>query len=299
MPKLTILRGTSGSGKSTWARQQNAIVVSRDDLRVAFYGSDGPEYYEVKKELLREREDFISKVEQATIRAALREGKDVISDNTHTMMKYVNRVAKVGWQEGAEVELKVFEVPLITAQMRVRTRAHMGGRDVPAEAIKRQHDQLAGSKNHVLIVPPEVKPYTGTPGKPLAFLFDLDGTAYHMNKKRGPYDHNVDVDDPDEAVQDLIRYLSDQMVPIAMSGRVEKTRVMTEACLYRDMVPYDHLFMRADGDMRSDDIVKAELFDTHVRDNFDVQFVIDDRNQVVRMWRKMGLKVLQVEDGDF
>lgn len=300
MPKLTILRGISGSGKSTWARGQNAVVISRDDLRVAIYKTAGPEYYEVDRKVLREREDYISVLEQTAIKQALLSGKDVVSDNTHTMMKYVNRVAKIGWSVGADVELKVFDVRLPVAIAAVKHRAAMGGLDVPEDAIKRQHDQFQGSKNHVLIPPPAVKPYSGTPGKPVSFLFDLDGTAYHMGDKRGPYDHNVDVDDPDEIVQEIVGALSlVGYTPIAMSGRVEATRENTEFALNRDGVPYEHLFMRKDGDMRSDNIVKAELFDEHVRDNFDVKFVLDDRNQVVDMWRSMGLKCLQVEPGDF
>jgi predicted kinase len=309
---LTILRGTSGSGKSTWARNQNAVVVSRDDLRVAFYGSDGPDYYEVKKEILREREDFISKVETAAIKAALLEGKDVISDNTHTMMKYVNRVAKIGWAVGAEVETKLFEVPLITAQMRVRTRAHMGGRDVPAEAVKRQHDQLAGSKNHVLMPPPVVKPYTGTPGKPKAILVDIDGTLAHMRDHRGPFDwKRVGVDEPDFNVMQVITWIrlgmaaeylgfhGERAKVILMSGRDEVCRQETEDWMVSWDFNYDDLFMRPEGDMRADNIVKAELFDENIRDNYDVVFVFDDRNQVVDMWRQMGLQVAQVAEGDF
>lgn len=130
-------------------------------------------------------------------------------------------------------------------------------------------------------------------------MYDLDGTTYHMNDKRGAYDHNVDVDDPDPVIQEMVRVFSHFFVPIAMSGRVEATRERTEFSLNRDGVPYDHLFMRADGDMRADNIVKAELFDTHVRDNYDVKFVLDDRQQVVDMWRAMGLKCVQVEPGDF
>lgn len=301
MMKLTILRGVSGSGKSTWARQQNAVVVSRDDLRVSLYGSDGPDYYAVDKSLLRAREDYITKVEHAAIKSALLSGQDVISDNTHTMMKYVNAVAKIGWAVGAEVEVKVFDVSLHRALVCVAQRATAGGRHVPTEAIKRQHDQLAGSKNAVPIPPPEIMPYNGTPGKPKAFMYDLDGTIYHMNDKRGPYDHNVDVDDPDEVVIEIVNTiaLASDYVAIAMSGRVNATRNLTLASLERDCVQVNQLFMREDGDMRADNIVKAELFDKHVRDNYDVQFVLDDRDQVVTMWRGMGLTCLQVAPGDF
>lgn len=308
MAKLTILRGVSGSGKSTWARQQNAIVVSRDDLRLGLFGSDGPDYYEVDRDVLRAREDYVSVVEQAAIKAALNSGKDVISDNTHTMMKYVNRVAKIGYACGAEVELRVFDVPLNQALHRVTRRVYNGGRGVPEEAVKRQHDQLAGSKNATLTPPPEVIPYAGTPGKPKAFLVDIDGTLAHMRDYRGPFDWaKVGLDDADQTIIDIANQLSDyrestgnqRYIMIVMSGRDAVCRVETQKWLDENEVYFDYLFMRPEGDMRPDNIVKAELFDNHIRDNFDVQFVLDDRDQVVDMWRRMGLKCLQVAPGDF
>lgn len=301
MPKLTILRGAAGSGKSTWARAQvGAVVVSRDDLRAALFGSGDQDYYDVPKAVLFAKEDLVSTVEAATIKAALLAGRNVIADSTHTAFKYVNRIAKIGWSVDAEVELKVFEVPLQIALNRNDMRALNGGRFVPHDTIKRQHDQLAGSKNHTLKTPPEVKPYTGTPGKPKAFMYDLDGTAYHMGDKRGPYDHNVDVDDPDYVVMEIVNtFAASGLVAIAMSGRDSATRETTENCLRRDDCHYDHLFMRALGDQRADNIIKAELFDENVRDNYDVQFVLDDRDQVVEMWRRMGIKTLQVEPGAF
>lgn len=312
MPKLTILRGISGSGKSTWARNQNAVVVSRDDLRVAFYGDDSPTYYEVPRDVLREREDFISKVEQAAIKSALLSGKDVISDNTHTMMKYVNRVAKIGWSVDADVELKVFDVRLPVALAAVKHRASTGGRAVPEDAVKRQHDQLQGSKNHKLIPPPSVTPYTGTPGKPKAVLVDIDGTLAHMRDYRSPYDwKSVGKDEPDFNVMQVVTWIREGMkactapwdsaVPqvILMSGRDEVCRQETFDWMVSWDFNYDHLFMRPEGDMRADNIVKAELFDKYVRDNYDVVMVFDDRNQVVDMWRKMGIQVAQVAEGDF
>lgn len=234
-PTLYITRGVSGSGKSTWARsRKGAVVVSRDDLRAALFGSDGPDYYNVKKDVLRDREDFVSKIEKTMIETALKAGKDVVSDNTHTMMKYVNATAKIGYACGANVEVKVFDISFKEACERVAMRKAGGGRSVPVEAIKRQHDQLAGSKNATLTPPPAVRPYAGTPGKPKAFLFDLDGTVYHMNNKRGPYDHNVDVDDPDLVVQRIVNALSEDYIAIAMSGRKTATREATLRAMGRD-----------------------------------------------------------------
>jgi hypothetical protein len=62
--------------------------------------------------------------------------------------------------------------------------------------------------------------------------------------------------------------------------------------------PY-RLIMRATGDMRKDSIIKQELLEREIVPNSFVDFVLDDRNQVVDMWRSLGLTCLQVDYGDF
>ena len=54
--------------------------------------------------------------------------------------------------------------------------------------------------------------------------------------------------------------------------------------------------MRPNQDQRSDVVVKEELFNSHVRGKYNPWLVIDDRPSVCRMWRSLGLKVLQVGD---
>lgn len=297
--KLTILRGLSGSGKSTWAESQmGAVVVSRDKLRVAVFGSDGQDYY--KRKDLRDCEDLITKLEHAAVKAGLAAGKHVISDNTNIDVKYMKPIAHIAYAMGMPVQVKVFDVPLHTALERNKARAAMGGRNVPEDVIRKQHDRFSNTKNTVLEPEPRPVPYEGTPGKPWAFLFDLDGTTFHMGDKRSPYAHNVDVDDPDEIILDLVARLQESgLEAVAMSGREEVTRDLTLTALEENGVVPDALFMRANKDMRKDSIIKTELFDRHVRDNWDVRFVLDDRNQVVEMWRAMGIKCLQVAEGAF
>ncbi|GGM15372.1 hypothetical protein GCM10012279_36880 [Micromonospora yangpuensis] len=70
--------------------------------------------------------------------------------------------------------------------------------------------------------------------------------------------------------------------------------------LAAQQVPYHELHMRTEKDNRKDSIIKAELYRTHVQGQHEVAFVIDDRDQVVRMWRhELGLACLQVAEGDF
>jgi len=60
------------------------------------------------------------------------------------------------------------------------------------------------------------------------------------------------------------------------------------------------LQMRITGDGRKDAIVKKQLFDEAIRDRYYIEFVLDDRNQVVDMWRdELKLPYFQVYYSDF
>ena len=86
---------------------------------------------------------------------------------------------------------------------------------------------------------------------------------------------------------------------IFCSGRPERCRADTEnwlreACHISNFT----LLMRKDGDFRADYIVKQEILDNHINKD-KVLFVLDDRQQVVDMWRRNGLTCFQVAEGDF
>jgi hypothetical protein len=50
---------------------------------------------------------------------------------------------------------------------------------------------------------------------------------------------------------------------------------------------------------RKDAIMKEELYRQHIEGKYNIKFVLDDRQQVVDMWRGLGLTVFQVDEGDF
>jgi len=64
-------------------------------------------------------------------------------------------------------------------------------------------------------------------------------------------------------------------------------------------VPTTAIHMRPSKDTREDYIVKKELYEKHIKPYYDVLVVIDDRQQVVDMWRSIGLNCWQVAKGDF
>lgn len=88
---------------------------------------------------------------------------------------------------------------------------------------------------------------------------------------------------------------------IFCSGRPERCRADTVEWLKNEAFFHPHqytLLMRKDGDFRADYIVKQEILDNHI-DKDRVLFVLDDRQQVVDMWRRNGLTCFQVAPGDF
>lgn len=61
----------------------------------------------------------------------------------------------------------------------------------------------------------------------------------------------------------------------------------------------DAHYFRKDGDNRKDSIVKEEMYEQMLEDGYDPKLVFDDRQQVVDMWRSKGIRVCQVDVGNF
>jgi hypothetical protein len=143
--------------------------------------------------------------------------------------------------------------------------------------------------------------YEPPPDRPAAVLVDIDGTVALMGG-RSPYDESrVGQDTPHEPVIAAVRAMHAAGYRVVYcTGRSDGCRAETAGWLDRHVgVPYEALHMRAAGDGRRDAAVKADIFDRHVRHAYRVLGVFDDRAQVVRMWRALGLTVFQVDDGNF
>ena len=96
----------------------------------------------------------------------------------------------------------------------------------------------------------------------------------------------------------LKRFSCDHKI-IIVSGRIDDLRHETELWLKKFEVPFDYLFMRKRKDMRPDNVIKLEIYEEHIRDKFQIIFVLDDRQKVVDMWRGQNLVVLQCAPGNF
>lgn len=294
MKELVICRGISASGKSTYAKAwasaaPRRVRINRDDIRFQMYGI----YFGGNID-----EVLITRIEDNMIATALKNDVSVIVDDTNIRHSYVKRIAEIGFANGAAVAIKPFYITLEEAKERNAKR----DRKVPEDVLEKQYQSFK-SAGKVDITPEAISEgsYVPLEGSKPAILVDIDGTIAHNNGHRSFYDWQaVGRDEPIPEVIEIVRWAYQSGINIVvMSGRDGECFDVSRDWLDEHLgVPYE-FYMRDAGDQRKDSIVKRELFDVHVRNRFDVKFVLDDRNQVVDMWRAMGLRCLQVAPGDF
>ena len=144
-------------------------------------------------------------------------------------------------------------------------------------------------------------------------IFDVDGTLANVEhrikfvrakpKNWPAFDRAMVHDTPNHDIIWVLKsfHASGARILIA-SGRSDKDEDVTRNWL--DNVAdikglYKRLYMRPRKDNRSDDIIKSEILDQMIKDGFNPVMAVDDRNQVVDMWRRRGIRCLQVAPGDF
>ena len=281
MAKLLMLKGLPASGKSTYAKTlvylQGFVRVNKDDLRAMLH--DGKHTKGNEKQVLRLRD--------AMVADCLHNGRNVVVDDTNLNPIHEQVLRGIAEQFKASFEVKFFDTP-------------------PSLCIERdlQRPVSVGSKvimqmyNQYLRKTAKAPVWDGNLQD--AILCDIDGTLAHMGS-RSPYDwKKVGEDTRDVAVADILAHYNGELHIVLLSGRDSVCRQETIDWLNRYAIPYDMLLMRAEGDNRKDNIVKRELYEQHIAGKFNVFFVLDDRQQVVDMWRnELGLKCLQVAEGNF
>ena len=143
----------------------------------------------------------------------------------------------------------------------------------------------------------EVQVYA--PNCPDAIVVDLDGTLA-LHNGRSPYDFEAVLSDSlNVPLEKVITRLAHSHLVIICTGRPDSCRLDTIAWLSKFGIRYGALHMRKTDDVKPDHVVKLEIFQNYIEPFYNVTAVFDDRNQVVDMWRRQGLLVCQVNQGDF
>lgn len=139
-----------------------------------------------------------------------------------------------------------------------------------------------------------------------AVIFDRDGTLASCQG------HLVEQDPPDwgefnawipldavvpetAALFHLLREFTDLALIITTGRMDDQRRPMLDWLEKHGLYP-DRLIMRHHKDRRVDSVVKLEMYREQIEPLYEVRLVVDDRPQVVAMWRELGLPVLAVTD---
>jgi len=78
-----------------------------------------------------------------------------------------------------------------------------------------------------------------------------------------------------------------------VTARGDTARAVTEQWLKKHLPNVDWLlYMRKNGDERTDDLIKKDIYNKHLKDKFNILFAIDDSLRVATMWRSLGLVCL-------
>lgn len=282
MKKVLILVGLPASGKSTFAK----------NLLSKYKG----QWVRTNKDLLREmlhdsqwskaNEKFIIQLRDTIILMALEEGKHVVIDDTNfgPHIEHIKELVK--GKATVEINDSFLQVPVEECIKRDLLRPKSVGKDVIMEIYNKY-------------VKPPVQPLEYNPNLPDAILVDMDGTLALLNG-RNPFDASTcEQDLPNKPVLDTVLVWQEKTQIIIISGRTDDCRFQTERWLEKHGVKYNALYMRKTGDYRKDSIIKEELYGENIANKYNVRFVLDDRQQVVDMWRSLGLTVFQVAEGNF
>lgn len=289
-----MLVGPPGSGKSTFAKDQ---IQNRGDLgiRCAYVNQDLHGRFQ-------HMENF---------REAIRLGKDIICDRMN-----FNKVQRNGYIDqaraaGYEVEIHVFHEPYAVCLERAKNRVDhptIKDEETANKAIGfffRSYERVEDHEADKI-----VRHYPEG-DKPSALVVDLDGTLcniehrlHHVRmegKKKNwmAFMDGIKDDKLNKWCAEILHTLGGSHARILCSGRSENERTATLSWLNKQEIAFDNLFMRQSGDSRQDAIVKEIILDFEILTRYTPYFMIDDRAQVVAMWRKRGFVCLACAEGNF
>ncbi len=134
-PKLLVLVGLPGSGKSTWVKKyiskhKNFIVISVDDAIEEFAVSDGTNYNTAWKKYISDA----TAIMKQNLQSAYNDNISVIVDKTNLTVKSRNRVLSSAPPNYIKIAV-IFQIPSKELYRRLEMRKNDTGKSIPADVM--------------------------------------------------------------------------------------------------------------------------------------------------------------------
>lgn len=298
-PHVFATVGVPACGKTTWARRvldanvDKVVRCNKDDIRKMF-GYPGYDF----DRWSRKNGKKVKEYQLARAREVLQYGISVVVDDTGcpNVDRYTSRWEGIAREFNAKFTLADFR-PFTDVQECLKRDARRP-EQVGPEVIRKMFAVLHEKKPIHWKAP--------RPNYPDAVIIDLDGTLSLFGpgttNNRSPYDAktcNKDMHHPGLLffIERMLELRHPKVYFIFLSGR--SSVFVNETHEFLDKIKLGNvpitslenfrLFMRKAGDERVDWKVKKEIYENKVEPLWNVRMVFDDRPQVIRMWRTIGL----------
>lgn len=288
--RIILTVGIPASGKDTWANEvceQNPndfVIVNRDELRKSLYTWSGSIHdYKYSKS----KEKFITETQMQGASLGLNNGRSVIVSDTNLNERTRKMWAQFAHDNGVPITYEVMDTPLHVCIKRNAKRDDY----VPESVLirmERKMREYCGKYIH---------DKSNSEGLPECVIFDIDGTLADHEGIRSSFEWSkVGQDRPRKFVVDYYKKLCSYYkgTIIIFSGRDSVCRQETLEWLHDFAHVPNELYMREEGSMDNDCIVKEKMFDTYIKGKYHVSHIVDDRKQVCQMWESMGFDVMNV-----
>lgn len=283
------MKGLPASGKSTISQGRiiadgNTVRINKDLLRKMLHFN---KFTGTNESLTRDAARILAK-------SFLEKKVNVIIDDTN-----LNEGTMQSWKDLAkELKVKVEIVDLTNV--------------TPEECVLRDNgrdDSVGGVVIKNMALRAGLKKFE----KDSVVICDIDGTiadATHRHhfvkvkegeKKDWKSFFSYMADDPvrQDTQKILIDHFNKGKTIIFLSARPESYRDVTLRWLSQNFLTFAYtVIMRPDTDKRPDTEVKKDMFEKHFPDKEVVHVVYDDRPSVIRLWKEMGLNVVDVGLGE-
>lgn len=295
MNKIILLQGLPLSGKSTKAKEiynsnpKKYTIVNRDSIRLG-----RGDYW------IPEQENYITQVEEFSVISSINLGLIPIIDATNLNPKTLEKWENLAKEHNSELEIiKMPYIPISEAFERNNKRKEEGGICLSRKDIERFYKTYY---KDIYIKEIEYDICTSSEPNlnlPLAVIFDLDKTIM-FRRGRGIYDYeqaNTDYFDP------KAKYLIEHWINNGINILFVTGREITENSLNAiytalnipkkktsgvEWYPFE-VFGRQVGDHRKGVLVKEEIYETKIKDKYDVLVAFDDDREVIEMYKTKGI----------